>query len=78
MCSIYIQIIKEVTCEAQSQKRNFWRGSCVKFNCGGEYTYAPPAKGSKAKLRKESKNKEFDHRFEKGKSAYMKLIQLIS
>ena len=42
------------------------------------YMYAPPAKGSKAKLRKESKNKEFDHRFEKGKSAYMKLIQLIS
>ncbi|KAL1692204.1 hypothetical protein GGG16DRAFT_112350 [Schizophyllum commune] len=41
------------------------------------YTYAPPAKGSKAKPRKESKNKEFDHRFEKGKSAYMKLIEEI-
>lgn len=37
MCSIYIQIIKEATCEAQSQERNFWRGSRVKFNCGGEY-----------------------------------------
>ncbi|KAI5886523.1 uncharacterized protein SCHCODRAFT_01110848 [Schizophyllum commune H4-8] len=41
------------------------------------YTYAPPAKGSKAKPRKESKNKKFDHLFEKGESAHMKLIKEI-